>query len=602
MLAVLPSSASAATAKPADSFVETVGVNTHLGYDNTVYDDFAMVRQRLGELGIRYIREGVSLNRSDVYTRVRTLAGDGIRLNVIATDPLQRWQYGTIEQQLDMIETQLLPALVAIEGPNEYDIQGDPDWVTVIREHTQLLYEAIKRRPKLAGLPIVGPSITRQENMPKVGDLSPWLDYGNTHTYLSGDIPERDSIWDREFGAAAPIFGGKPWQVTETGYHNAINRPTSGHQPVSEAAAGIYIPRLFLDNFRRGIVRSFAYELLDEGTDPGKTDQEANFGLLRNDFSKKPAAVALERLIGLLSDRGPGFAPQSLDYSLAGMPQTGQQILLQKRDGSFYLVLWNRVSVWNTASRTDLDPAEVPVTLNLGQPIASAQVYRPNESASPIASATNPTSLELSLAAGVTVVRLAPPGSAPDPEPTPEPEPEPQPEPEPEPEPEPQPEPEPEPGPQPEPEPEPEPQPEPEPGPKPDPEPQPEPEAPQPAPESELPPLTAPDGTGDEDADTPTSPPKAKGKPPTAGAPQVLEPARADTIDPVIRPSVIAARRAPLQSPSAPCRRAQTSRRGSDRIGKAIAATPRRRASLSNQRRGSRGHISGNCKAPRRAR
>ncbi|HWC09134.1 MAG TPA: hypothetical protein VG458_08780 [Solirubrobacterales bacterium] len=234
VLALLPTAASAATqAKPADAFVETVGVNTHLGYDDTPYDNFAMVRQRLGELGIRYIRDGFSLNRSAVYSRVRTLAGDGIGLDVIATDPLGRWQFGTIDQQLEMIETELLPAVVSIEGPNEYDIQGDPNWVPVIREHTQRLYEAIKSRPRLAALPIVGPSITRQENMPKAGDLSQWADYGNTHTYLSGDIPERDSIWEREFGAAAPIFGGKPWQVTETGYHNAVNRPLSGRSWLS---------------------------------------------------------------------------------------------------------------------------------------------------------------------------------------------------------------------------------------------------------------------------------------------------------------------------------------------------------------------------------
>lgn len=585
MLALLPATAGAATqAKPADAFVETVGVNTHLGYDDTPYDEFATVRQRLDELGIRYIRDGFSLNRSAIYSRVRTLAGDGIGLDVIATDPLGRWQFGTIDQQLEMIETELLPAVVSIEGPNEYDIQGDPDWVPVIRDHTQRLYEAIKSRPRLASVPIVGPSIVRRENMAKAGDLSQWADYGNTHTYLSGDIPERDSIWNGEFGSAAAIFGGKPWQVTETGYHNGVGGPTSGHQLASETAAGFYIPRLFLENFRRGIVRTYSYELLDQRPDPGHSDIEANFGLLRNDFSKKPAALALERLLGLLSDRGAGFAPQSLDYSLSGMPASGQQILLQKRDGSFYLVLWNRVSVWDTASRTDLDPADVQVTVELGEPIASAQIYKPNVSASPVASGANPSSIEVALGAGVTVVRLAPPGSAPEPQPEPEPEPQPQPEPEPQP--------------QPEPEPQPQPEPEPQPQPEPEPEPQPSPETPPPA--SGEPPLPVPVPAEEAETDSPLAATKGKPRSTDTNVPPVLEPARAESIDPVIRPTVVTSRRAPLYSPPAPCRRSRP--RHDHRIGETISASPRRRSWVSNQRHPSRGHLSGSCPAPPRRR
>ncbi len=443
VLFILPTAAGAATqAREADSVVESIGVNTHLGYNDTPYDNFDTIRQRLRELGIRYIRDGFGLGRPEIYSRVRTLAGDGIRLDAIAGDPMQRWNFGTIDQQLDMIEAELAGTLASIEGPNEYDLQGDSNWVPVLRTYTQQLWEGVKAHPSLASIPVVGPSIVLRENMAEAGDLTPWIDYGNTHTYLSGDIPERDSIWSGELGAAARNSGSKPLQTTETGYHNGING-TVGHQPTSERAAGIYMPRLFLENFRRGIARSYTYELLDQRDDPSKTDIEAAFGLLRNDFSKKPAAVAVERLIGLLSDRGAHFTPQSLEYGLSGAPSTAQQLLLQKRDGSFYLVLWNRVSAWNTGNRTDVDPPDVPVTLGLGQPIASAAVYEPNVSASPVATSANPSSLELDLSERVTVVRLVPgsggPGPAPEPEPGPEPPPQPQPEPEPQPEPTPEP-------------------------------------------------------------------------------------------------------------------------------------------------------------------
>lgn len=479
LAAAAPASAGAVQARASDAVVESIGVNTHLGYTDTPYNNFSMVRQRLRELGIRYIRDGISLKRPDVYARVRTLAGDGIRLNVIAGDPLRRWNFGTIDQQLDMIQTELADAVVSIEGPNEYDLQGDPNWVSVLRSYTKELWEGVKARPKLASLPVVGPSIVLRENMKRVGDLTPWIDYGNTHTYLSGDIPERDSIWDGELGAAASNSGSAPVQTTETGYHNAING-TVGHQPCSERAAGIYMPRLFLENFRRGIARSFSYEFMDQRPDASKTDIEAAFGLLRHDFSKKPAAVAIERLIDLMADPGPGFEPGELGYELIGAPSTAQQLLLQKRDGTFLLALWNRVSVWNVSKRTDIDPADVPVTVRFDRPIARAAVHVPNASAEPIATASDASSIKLDLSERVTVLELTP-APEPEPEPLPLPKPDPTPEPEPEVQPDPQPQPQPLPEPEPQPEAEPEPQPEASPAPRPEPDPAP-PSAPSTAP------------------------------------------------------------------------------------------------------------------------
>ena len=431
---VAVSAPAAVAATPADAVVESIGVNTHLGYTDTPYNDFETVRQRLRELGIRYIRDGISQNRPEVYERLRTLAGDGIHLDAIAGDPLQRWNIGTIDQQLDLIQKELGSSVISIEGPNEYDLQGDPDWIGVLLSYTQQLAEGVEARPALAALPVLCPSIVRRENMAAAGDLSSWCDYGNTHTYLSGAMPEQDSIWDGELGAAANNSGSKPVQVTETGYHNGVNG-TVGHLGTSELATGIYMPRLFLENFRRGLVRSYSYELLDQREDPSKTDIEAAFGLLRNDLSKKPAAVALERLIGLLSDRGASFEPGALAYRLEGAPATARQLLLQKRDGSFDLVLWNAVSVWDPEQRLDTNPPDAPVTLTLGEPIASADVYEPNTSADPVASVANPTNIPLNLSERVTVIKLVPPAAVPPPTPVPEPEPEPEPTPTPEPEP-----------------------------------------------------------------------------------------------------------------------------------------------------------------------
>ena len=404
-------------AQEADAVVESIGVNTHLGYTDTPYNDFELVRQRLRELGIRYIRDGLSQNRPDVYSRMRDLAADGIHLDVIAGDPLQRWNIGTIDQQLDLIEAELTSAVTSIEGPNEFDLQGDSSWVPVLRDYTQQLWEGIKARPKLAGLPVLGPSIVGREGMALVGDLCPWTDFGNTHTYLSGAMPETPSIWDGELTAAARNSASQPVQVTETGYRNGVNG-TIGHQPASERAAGIYMPRLFLDDFRRGIDRSYSYELLDQRDDPSKTDIEAAFGLLRNDFSKKPAAVAIERLIGLLSDRGPRFEPGALAYRVEGAPAAPSSCCCRSATAASTWCSGTRSASRDQGTRADVDPANVPVTVELEQPVAGAEVFEPNVAAEPLASFSNPSSIGLDLGPRVTVIRIDPRPTPPS-EPTP---------------------------------------------------------------------------------------------------------------------------------------------------------------------------------------
>ena len=51
--------AEAESARPADAFVDYVGVNTHLGYSDTTYGDYeGILKPRLLELGVRHIRDG----------------------------------------------------------------------------------------------------------------------------------------------------------------------------------------------------------------------------------------------------------------------------------------------------------------------------------------------------------------------------------------------------------------------------------------------------------------------------------------------------------------------------------------------------------------
>jgi hypothetical protein len=394
-------------ARPSDAFVESVGVNVHLGYTDTPYREEAAVRDRLLELGVRYVRDGIAQKRPDVYRRMRELARHGVRTNLIVGDPLQRWDIGPLDAQLDLIAGELAPAgvVASLEGPNEYDLAGQDNWAAPLRDYQRRFFEGVRARPALAGIPVLGPSLVKRESRDQLGDVSAWLDYGNMHPYPGGREPDLDAQMDDELRLASRNSASKPVQATETGYHNGL-RDQTGHLPASEQAVAVYLPRLYLDYFRRGVARTFAYELVDEWPDPSGTDREAAFGLLRHDFSEKPAYTALKRLLSLLSDRGPSFEAGGLDITIEGATSRLRHLLLQKRDGSHYLVLWRTTPVWDPVGRHAVDPFRASVRVSLNGAEAPMAVYRPNESGAPVERHADGSALDVVVGPEVAVVEI----------------------------------------------------------------------------------------------------------------------------------------------------------------------------------------------------
>ena len=121
--------------------------------------------------------------------------------------------------------------------------------------------------------------------------------------------------------------GHQVW-TTETGY------PQS-YVPLDRANK--YYSRLFFEFFNHGIVRTYAYQLLDEYTSEGSG---STIGLLYSDGTPKPQFTTISNIISILNDPGGGFNPGSLGYSIGGAQGTLHHTLLEKRNGTFYLVLW----------------------------------------------------------------------------------------------------------------------------------------------------------------------------------------------------------------------------------------------------------------------
>ncbi len=404
----LPATAAAApvAASPADSLVGSIGVNVHFDYTGTPYQsDFATVKQRLLELGVRHVRDFLSNERPDQVHSLNELAAAGIGSDLILGSP--DFPESVLDQTIARLKE--LNGVEAVEGANEYAINGDSARKSKALAYQKRLYETIKGDPALASLPILGPSLVGK-NWEELGDVSAYLDAGNIHVYPEGNQPQ--NRLETVIARAPTNSAQKPLWATETGYTNAINWTPGGageNKPISEAAAGVYYPRLLLEYFAHGLVRTYPYELLNDAPDPELDDRESNFGLLRNDLSPKPAFSAVRNLLQLLADPGPGFAPGTLDYTLADSGTQLHSSLFEKRDGTFYLALWRWKAIWNPDEKVELPVAPQPVQVQLAQPLGAYAVYEPSVSAEPVASGAAPiSSLTVPVGAGATVVELRP--------------------------------------------------------------------------------------------------------------------------------------------------------------------------------------------------
>jgi hypothetical protein len=143
----------------------------------------------------------------------------------------------------------------------------------------------------------------------------------------------------------------------------------------------------------------------------GQTGREFLFGLLRNDLSEKPAFRAVKNLITILSDKGADFKPGLLNYVLDDSVDNIRQILFQKRDGDFYLMVWLEVPSWDVDTNIDLYPPaqEVLLTLLNNHNISSATLYAFNNTADVNTSvlSINNNQVVLNVTDKISIVRLS---------------------------------------------------------------------------------------------------------------------------------------------------------------------------------------------------
>ena len=397
-------------ASSARAFGDSVGVNVHLTYVDTAYRDFDTVSARLQELGVRYIRDGLCATCPFQLAHLNTLAAAGIHANLIVGD--LKGGAAKMRESLSAIGARLRPAVASIEAPNEPDKEGVPGWLERTRAYQADLYAAVKADPGLAELPVLGPSLTRRTPGPR------WATCRRTSTAATST---------RTRAAASPCR-----------QHRA--RARAGHEGLGLEAAGDHRDRLPLgrDHRRRPPARLRArdrrlHPAPRAGVLPGgrraeptctssptsgptarprpasSRDSRTGSGSFGRTCLPSPRScpsatccAAWERVPPAVRD------PGRLSVGLDGAPSDLRRLLLHSGDGTYALVLWRDVSLWDVPRRRDLEPGPATFDVVMGQRVELARRFDPVRSDAESRRWRRPRRVPVDLGGEPVVLKLTP--------------------------------------------------------------------------------------------------------------------------------------------------------------------------------------------------
>jgi hypothetical protein len=325
-------------------------------------------------------------------------------------------------------------ALLAFEGNNEPNNWGvtyqgekgggrEQSWMPVAKLQRDM-YAAVKGDPVLSKYPVwsISESGAERDNVglqyltipPGAGTLMPdgtkYADYANVHNYIyhpSSPFPADNKVWNAADPSSASkvdgLFGnfGVTWAQKFRGYSQEqldhLPRVTTEtgatvEGQVTEEMQARNLLNLYLAQFKRGYAYTSVYLLRD------RTDEGGNqsFGFYRPDYSPRKAAIYLHNLTTILQDKHTSTDLQQFDYTIADQPETTHDLLLQRSDGSFQLIVWSERVL-----------GEDHVTIRFAARRASATIFDPTIGTDPIRSLSNVESIEVALGDHPIVVTIS---------------------------------------------------------------------------------------------------------------------------------------------------------------------------------------------------
>lgn len=373
---------SAERATPAESFVKSSGVVTHLTYtDSLYYSAWPTILNRLEVLGVKHVRDGFGYwpQNSVFFSRHQQLANAGI-----TTDYVVPWDTTITAPALEQFASKVHD-MEALEAPNECDVVpncGGGDFIGIANALAML--PTLETAAQNLNVPLMGPSYVYPESYPVTGNIASLASGNSMHIYFGGRNPGSTgwgdldvegngygsfSYWYDLSQIDAPAI--RP-TVTETGYMSFPT--TSTPYTVPENVETAYIQRTLLLAYKHGYLGTFIYELVDDPSSP------VGYGLLRSDLTEKPAFLGMSNMLKLLTDKGAAFTPGSLAYQISGGDSNLNHLLLQKSDGSYWLVLWLEEPSWDPVNSAPLMVAPENIGIQLGSGYKTATNYQFNSS------------------------------------------------------------------------------------------------------------------------------------------------------------------------------------------------------------------------------
>lgn len=422
-------------ARSADDFVESIGVSglggPYITPKNELYGQLPIPPEHL--MGVRYSRIEAPQQQpaADLFTAIHK--AHGVRYNWLLS-----WHFRDLSEPRNLATAlaalRLMPAaaIASIEGNNEanfHKMSGMPDYPATnvhAKSSQEAFYPAVKADPLLRAIPVMSWNIIGVD----IGQGSEHL-YGKLtsdacdviacHAYPFDPAHFRAPLADTASGAMAHHAltcrevqptgeARKPIIATETGW--------TSDKPVAETTQARLDPIILAANYSAGVARTYLYDAW--GNHPWA-------------IQGHPAGRALTDLTTLLGEATwdakaeqwhyPDFAPGALAYHLAPLPASTPdkpvaigQLLLQRGDGRFFLLLWNDVPITNNTTKQLYDFPAVDVAITVGNPLSQVVIHAQqadgsHNSESVAITAHAPTAtLTVQVADRVVVVELVPDG------------------------------------------------------------------------------------------------------------------------------------------------------------------------------------------------
>ena len=272
--------------------------------------------------------------------------------------------------------------LLAIEGNNEPNNWGiryngqeggrDKSWVAVARLHRDL-YQAVKSDDVLRHYPVWATTETgamtdnvglQYLEVPKgAADVAEefrgvrFADVANCHNYFvhpTWVAPKNNQTWLSSLPTSAAkgdhLQGnyGLTWLKKYKGYSDeelqCLPRVTTetgatiSGRMTEELQARMY-RSCYLSQFAQGWSHTAIYILCDRSDEAGNQ----SFGFFDKDYRPRRAALYLHNMTTLLEDDKPAKRLSSVAYSIENQSAEVHDLLLQKSDGSFALIIWGEL-------------------------------------------------------------------------------------------------------------------------------------------------------------------------------------------------------------------------------------------------------------------